>query len=602
MRRVIPRLGRSGRLVGGRRRRRAIWLSTFVLLAVASVVVGGGSAPPRAEAAVLAKDISINQAGPLGAVTVIGDSVLLGAGIFSPTLPDQLIAHGWGPIRYRAGLGYQAGPGNRDTTAAWWIQTWRAAGWDAPNVIVNLGANDSGICRTNVTCARNRILDVVNAIGPGHRIWWPQITRASDTAALASTWNLALRQIAAERADFFTWDWPLEMAGGGYPSHDGIHLSPDGYRKRSLRMAQEFTATLAVAQRVGGDAALPAATAGAGRFVPLTPERIIDTRVDAPGRRPDGAEVAVTFGNRLPAGATAVALNITAAGPSAPGYLTARPCGRSSDASTVNYRAGGARAAMTVVPLGADGKVCVSNRGETDVIVDLQGAFVPGSGSGLTPLASNQRLIDTRARGRATRLVVPTPAGASAVAVNLTVANAAEGGWLRAAPCGSSTGVSNVNFEAGEDIAGAAFVATAADRTICIDITTAAADVIVDLTGTFGSGGLAFVPASPTRMLDTRNAIGGWAPIHGRDQTLDVGVAPASAAAVTGTLTLVEPTTGGFLVGHRCGSVPPTSSVNAGPGQVLANLVTTGITGGRLCVTSSALTHTLFDVTGWWVS
>jgi hypothetical protein len=50
--------------------------------------------------------------------------------------------------------------------------------------------------------------------------------------------------------------------------------------------------------------------------------------------------------------------------------------------------------------------------------------------------------------------------------------------------------------------------------------------VIVDLTGTFGDGGLSFVPVRPTRMLDTRNAIGGWSPIHGSGETLDVRVAP----------------------------------------------------------------------------
>lgn len=586
---------------GGRRRRGITWLTALTALAAALIVAVGPTSRP-VDAQVLARDIVIAQPGPLGAVTVIGDSVLLGAAYYSPTLPDHLAAQGWGPIRFRAGVGYQAGPGNRDTTAAWWINAWRASGWDAPNVIVNLGANDSGICRTNLVCARTRILDVVAAVGPGHRIWWPQITRAADTRAYANTWNEALRQIAAERADFFTWDWPLEMAGGGYPSHDGIHLSPDGYRRRSQVMAQEFTAVLAVGSRVGGDATLPPASAAASRFVPLTPQRVLDTRTQPPGRRPHGSELAVGFGRRLPAGTTAVALNVTAAGPSAPGYLSARPCGKSSNASTVNFGTGGARAAMTVVPLGADGQVCITNYGETDVIVDLQGAFVPGEGSGLAPLDANRRLLDTRATGRSTHLEVTTPKGASAVAVTLTVANAAEPGWLRAVPCGASTGVSNVNFEPGEDTAGSAFVLTSADRKVCIDITTANADVIVDLTGTFGAGGLSFVPVAPRRMLDTRSAIGGWAPIQGRFQTLDVGTAPTGAAAVTGTLTMVEPANGGYLVGHRCGSVPPTSSVNAPRGKVFANLLTTGITSGRLCVTSSVATHTLFDVTGWWVN
>jgi len=222
-------------------------------------------------------------------------------------------------------------------------------------------------------------------------------------------------------------------------------------------------------------------------------------------------------------------------------------------------------------------------------------------GSGFEPLAVNRRLVDSRATGRSAELTVPTPPGAVAVALNLTVVDAAEPGWLRAAPCGVPAGVSNVNYGVGEAVAGSAFVPTSGQGTICVQ-TSSSADVIVDLTGTFGDGGLAFVPVVPTRLLDTRNGIGGWAPIQGTAQTLDVRAAPDGAAAVTGTVTMVGPTSGGYLVAHGCGPLPPTSSVNAGPGGTLANSVTTGVSGtGRLCVYADRTTQTLFDVTGWWV-
>jgi hypothetical protein len=41
-------------------------------------------------------------------VTVIGDSVLVGAS-YEPSLPTLLAQQGWGPVRFRAGLGYTAG-------------------------------------------------------------------------------------------------------------------------------------------------------------------------------------------------------------------------------------------------------------------------------------------------------------------------------------------------------------------------------------------------------------------------------------------------------------------------------------------------------------
>jgi hypothetical protein len=575
----------------------ALALIPVLMVGLASTHPDGG-----ARAMEIGKDITLPAAGRLGAVTVIGDSVLLGSGLWSPTLPDQLQALGWGPVRFRAGVGYKAGPTGDSTSAGWWIQTWRGQGWDAPNVIVNLGANDSGICMTDVACSRRRILAFVDSIGPGHRFWWPMITRNPGHDSEALAWNTALSQIAAERTDFFTWDWPHEMSSGGYVSSDNTHLSAVGYRLRSLRMATAFTTDLARAERVGGDASVPAPTAAASTYRPLAPARLVDTRHDPPGRRPAGTELAVDFGDRLPPGANAVAIGVTAAGPGADGYLAAGPCGTPNDGSTVNFTRGVSRGAMTVTPLGSDGRVCIFTSAETDVIVDLEGVFVGGTGeSGFTPLAENERLVDTRATGRSRVLAVATPPGATAVAVNLTVVNAAEPGWLRATPCDAVGEVSNVNYEQAEAVAGSAFVATSAEGTICVETSTSA-DVIVDLTGTFGTGGLHFVPVRPTRMLDTRNAIGGWSPIQGADQTLDVRVAPDEAEAVTGTITMVGPVTAGYLTAYGCGPAPSTSSVNADVGRALANSLTTGVSeSGRLCVYSYPTTHSLFDVTGWWI-
>ena len=44
---------------------------------------------------------------------------------------------------------------------------------------------------------------------------------------------------------------------------------------------------------------------------------------------------------------------------------------------------------------------------------------------------------------------------------------------------------------------------------VCI-LASVATHVVVDLAGRFGAGGSSFVPAAPTRVLDTRPGIGGW--------------------------------------------------------------------------------------------
>lgn len=587
-----------------RRRRSVLLLALLVPLVLTGLVAVDDG---EADAIVLGRRIDLPSSGPLGPVTVVGDSVLLGSALYEPTLPDQLVAQGWGPIRFVAGVGYKAGPPRDSLTAGWWIQQWRREGWDAPNVIVNLGANDSGICSTDLACARRRILDVIDTIGPGRSIWWPMITRLRGYEHEAATWNTALAQIAAERSNVHTWDWPTEMATGGYRSTDNTHLDAAGYRRRSERMAAEFTTAVATSRRVGGDAPLPAPSGEASTYVALAPRRVVDTRIDPPGRRGAGSTLQVEFGDALPPDTTAVAINVTAARPSGRGYLAAGPCGSPTDSSTVNYDASGARAAMAVVPVGPDGDVCIFTRTTTDVVVDLQGAFVAGpDGDGFAPLDQSRRLLDTRDTGRSRRLVVEAPPDATAVAVNLTVTNAARSGWLRAAPCDVETGVSNVNFRAGEPVAGAAYVPTSATGTICVE-TNVSADVIVDLTGTFRpntseSPGLSFVPVPPTRMLDTRSAIGGWSPVHGAAQTIDARVTPAEAEAVTGTITMVRPSSRGYLVAHGCDTRPPTSSVNAAAGGVLANSLTTGVSAsGRLCVYAAPVTQSVFDVTGWWV-
>jgi hypothetical protein len=155
-------------------------------------------------------------------------------------------------------------------------------------------------------------------------------------------------------------------------------------------------------------------------------------------------------------------------------------------------------------------------------------------------------------------------------------------------------------------VAGAAFVPVSPRRTICV-VASAPTDVVVDLTGTFSAGGaLRFVPARPTRTLDTRAGIGGWSPILGSGQHVSVGVAPPAARAVTGTITTAGPLARGFVTVSpattTCGFVPSTSSVNAAAGVVMANAVTVGLsTTGRVCLYANRATTAVFDTTGWWV-
>jgi hypothetical protein len=588
---------RNGR--AARRGRLLRSVVAFGLVAPAAILaLGVTSEDGVADAA--PRSIDISAPGPLGPVTVFGDSVLLGSALFGPTLPERLQEQGWGPIRFRAGEGY-----NTRTTgtfsAAYWFGQWRAQGWDAPNVLINLGANDSGICVTNYECARSSIQRVIDTVGPGHRIWWPQITRFFTKFPEQENWNRALRQFAAERDDFTTWDWPAELSQ--YPSPDGTHLTANGDRARSVRMAQLFTRDVAAGTRIGGDAALPREGGDPSTFVALPSERIIDTRSDGSDAMTSGATRRVDFSDAVPDGTTAVALYVGSARASTNGYFTATPCGETSDASTVNYRASTPIGAPTIVALGTDDDVCIFSSGESDLVVDLQGAFADAT-DGLTfdPFPAPERLVDTRDSPRPAEVVVPVPAGSAAVAVNLTAIRASDNGFLSAYPCGTPTDAANLNFRTGGAWAASAIVQVSADDTICVRANVST-DIAVDITGTFGPGpGLRFVPVAPTRAIDTRDATGGWSPIHGSGQTFDLRVTPSTAQAVTGTLTIVNPFDSSFVSAEPCTGSSATSSANAAQGAVIANSVTVGVTEtGRLCLTASVAGHTLFDTTGWWV-
>jgi hypothetical protein len=117
---------------------------------------------------------------------------------------------------------------------------------------------------------------------------------------------------------------------------------------------------------------------GAGaEFAAPDPMRLVDTRTSTGPLRP-GTALAITVAGQagIPAEATSVALNVTAAGPDGAGYVRAYPCGTDPLVSNVNYRAGQVAAAnLAVVEVPADGRVCLSSYTPTDLVVDLAGWY-----------------------------------------------------------------------------------------------------------------------------------------------------------------------------------------------------------------------------------
>ena len=570
-------------------------------------VITGAARPAEAAPPLWIEEV-LPLAGPRGPVAIVGDSVMLGSVWhtqgYGPSLGDLLLADGWGPITSKAGAGLQTGrflpghPGNMTL----WLQNLRRVGWDAPTFVVNLGANEVTTCRRDVTCAVTNIDLFLDAIGPGHRVWWAKITMPDP--ADAATWNAALDIVAARRPELTLWDWPAAIAAHGVPmSGDNVHLpTAAAYRQRSRLIADDLLARRNTSMPFGPAAATPTANGGAVPYEPLAPHRVIDTRLTA-GRVAAGGILTVDLSAEVAADATAVSVNIAVDAPATAGFLTAWPCDAGLPVtSSLNFVANAPRSAHALVALDDARRLCIFASTATEVIVDLQGAFGPSAAARFDAVPPD-RLADTRRDGRRPVVQVTAPPGAAAIALNITATGSAVPGFLTAFPCGGTMPtVASVNFGAGETVGGAAFVPVAADETVCIFSNTPV-DVIVDLTGTFSPGGsLRFVPGIPTRMLDTRNGRGGWTGALGPGQSVPIPSAPAPAAAVSGTLTIVDPALDAHLTAYPCASgLPPTASVNAARAGIVANSVTVGIDGG-MCIAAAVESHVVYDTTGWWTA
>jgi hypothetical protein len=117
-------------------------------------------------------------------------------------------------------------------------------------------------------------------------------------------------------------------------------------------------------------------------FTPVVPSRKMDTRtgVGVPDA-PLGSGSMVTLAiPGLPAGTTAVALNVTVTGPTAASFLTVWPGGSPRpNTSSLNYRPQQTVSNLVVVGVGPNNTVSFYNRaGSAEVIADLAGYFISG--------------------------------------------------------------------------------------------------------------------------------------------------------------------------------------------------------------------------------
>ena len=185
---------------------------------------------------------------------------------------------------------------------------------------------------------------------------------------------------------------------------------------------------------------LPASAARAGRFVPVDPVRVVDTRGGAELRRGGAIDVPVPAG--VAAGAQAVVVNLTSTDAD-PGYLTTFGAGQPQPftASLTMDAANAVRGSLAIIPIDRGVfKVFSSSGGH--VVADLAGYFTGDtaaqSGDGLFVPTTPTRLIDTRTAGPLGPGDVIDVDTSGAVSVgNLTITGSFGAGFVTASASGT---------------------------------------------------------------------------------------------------------------------------------------------------------------------
>lgn len=369
------------------------------------------------------------------------------------------------------------------------------------------------------------------------------------------------------------------------------------------------------------------------RFTPVDPYRVLDTR-QGYGPIYPGRPVDVDLGDLVPADATAVVLNVTAAAPRGNGFVRVFPTpavGVTTEPSTssLNLAHGVDQPNLVTVKLGRDQHVRISAVWTTtDIVVDLAGYYSSGGATAYQPV-SPVRVMDlrtgeaggpkgmVRARSYVELQVAGrngVPADATAVVLNVTGVNPAARTTVRVYPAPEPyqntwmPEVSNLNLIPGRDQPNLVTVKVGWGGKIRLYSHNVDMYLVADLAGYYTpTGANGFTAMDPERLADTRTGQGlpGGPMYPGVTRSLAVaGTAgiPADATAAVFNVTGARPQ---YLTVIRVfptgpGAPPSVSNLNLVPGRDDPNMVISRIgDGGKVSFYShSALTDLVVDVGG----
>lgn len=252
-----------------------------------------------------------------------------------------------------------------------------------------------------------------------------------------------------------------------------------------------------------------------GRFVPIAPDRVVDTREAGEPAPGDSVRVEPVW----PDGAVAVTVNITTTTSSGPGFFTAHAAGTPRPtASVLNTDGDGqTRSVFSVVPVNTDGFDVYTSAGD-HVIVDVTGYFtgdteLPSDVGRFVP-ADPVRLVDTREPYGATggprlwdggsrefAVDAVTGGAVSAIAANVTMTDTEDAGYVVASAARTAApATSSVNADAAQRTVANAAIVGVSERGVRFQ-TLQATELVVDVTGWFTGAPVA------TDVVEARNPL-----------------------------------------------------------------------------------------------
>jgi hypothetical protein len=297
----------------------------------------------------------------------------------------------------------------------------------------------------------------VGRLNPGATISVP-VAGQCGVPGNASSVHITVTSTNQHRDGFLT-AWP---SGRPRPNVSNVNTSLGDVRANSSIVRIGDDGAINVYAEGGGNvivdvtaAFVPSGATSAGRFVPVNPVRMVDTRPNKPAA---GATVRVPLPPSVPADASAVVLNVTTTGTIGHGFFTAHAFGTPRpNASMLNVDAPNqTRAASVIVPVSAQGVAVYTSTGD-HVIADVTGYFTgnsaPSSSSGRFIADDPARIVDTRTgwglqSANSTRSVRSGVFG-SAIVTNLTIADPTSTGLLAKFAQGPVPSTSSVNAPAG---------------------------------------------------------------------------------------------------------------------------------------------------------